>query len=95
VQQRERIRQEHRANRRRQRVGHLARTKWRAAPATDAQLRALRRIASETGRTFTVRITRGDAWRRIKPATRLVPARHRADCAPPWWTPPSFENSNT
>jgi hypothetical protein len=59
------------------------------------QLRALRRIASETGRTFTVGITRGEAWRRIKQATTLVPPRHRADCAPPWWTPPAIEESNT
>jgi hypothetical protein len=86
MQQRQRIRQHHRANRERQRNGHVDRARWRALPATEQQLQALRRIATETGITFVVGITRGEAWRRIKPATRLVAPPHRAKCAPPWWT---------
>ena len=42
-------------------------------------------IASETGITFSVSITRGEAWRRIKLATALVEEPLRLRCAPPWY----------
>ncbi|MGI8462581.1 MAG: hypothetical protein ACR2OC_13270 [Solirubrobacterales bacterium] len=38
--------------------GHGA---WRREPATEIQLAVLRRIATETGRTFATTITRGEA----------------------------------
>ena len=77
----------HRANRARQRNGHLGRKAWRESPATAEQIAALRTIATETGHTFPTTINRGAAWKRIKKATTTIgdPVRNR--CAPPWWTP--------
>jgi hypothetical protein len=75
------------ANRRRQRQGHQGRAEWRKAPATSTQVEALRVIAMSTGHTFSVSITRGEAWRRIKGATTLLDADARTRCSPPWHTP--------
>jgi hypothetical protein len=36
-------------------------TRWRSAPATPDQLKVLRRIANESGRTFSTEVTRGEA----------------------------------
>lgn len=77
----------HRANRARQRNGHLGRKAWRESPATDEQLAALRTIATATGNTFTTTITRGAAWRRIKKAETTIGAPVRNRCAPPWYSP--------
>lgn len=74
----------HARNRRRQRDGHPGRTSWRNAPATPEQLEAMRLIASETGHTFTVGITRGEAWARICMATTLLDEGTRLRCSPPW-----------
>jgi hypothetical protein len=80
-----------RATRRYQRAKHAEqdRAAWRAAPATEAQIRALRTVASVTGHTFDVAITRGAAWRRLAQATRLLDRHTREECAPPWYTPPA------
>jgi hypothetical protein len=80
-----RIKAAHRRNRKRQRDGHVQRKEWRRMPATTLQVRMLRRIAAETGHTFTVGITRGDAWRRISQATTLIEESTRLACAPPWF----------
>lgn len=77
----------HRANRARQRNGHLGRKAWRESPATDEQIAALRTIATETGHTFPTTINRGAAWRRIKKAETTIGAPVRNRCAPPWYTP--------
>ena len=63
------------------------RNAWRRQPATPEQLRCLRRIATETGRTFSIGITRGEAWRRIRFATVLLSDSARSASAPPWSTP--------
>lgn len=78
------MKRDHRANRRRQRGGHPGRAAWRKAPATDQQIRALRRIATVTGHTFTITVTRGEAWRRIRLATGALDDQTRRRCAPPW-----------
>lgn len=77
----------HRRNRKIQRDGHLGRNIWRKAPATAAQLEALRRLATSSGRTFDRAITRGEAWRRISESDVTVSARLKTRCAPPWNTP--------
>jgi hypothetical protein len=79
------IKEARRRNRRRQRTGHADRARWRSAPATDAQIVALRVIATETGRTFRVGVSRGEAWRRIREATTLIEKSARMACAPPWY----------
>ena len=76
-------------NRAAQEAGHLGRAGWRSAPATAAQITALRIIAMETGRTFDIAVTRGTAWRRIKQATVTLDEQLRRRCAPPWYTAPS------
>ena len=81
------------ANRRRQRQGHQGRAEWRKAPATSTQVEALRVIAMSTGHTFSVSITRGDAWRRIKTATTLLDADVRTRCSPPWHTSSSSSHA--
>ena len=82
-----RIKKARRRNRERQRAGHADRAQWRAAPATDQQIAALRVIATETGRTFEVGVSRGEAWRRIREATTLIAEWTRTACAPPWYDP--------
>jgi len=69
---------------RREDAAKADRVAWRSEPATAEQIKALRRIATETGRTFSVRVTRGEAWRRIRSATRLLPPAARNEAAPPW-----------
>ena len=79
-----------RRNRQRQRAeGHADRARWRAAPATDRQIEALRVIATETGRTFKLDVSRGEAWRRIREATTLIEESARMACAPPWVAVPA------
>lgn len=79
---------DHRANRKAHHGGHPDRKSWRSSPATEAQLEALRLLASENGRTFKTTITRGEAWRRISESEVTVSAGLKARSAPPWWTPP-------
>lgn len=80
----ERIKGAHRRNRKRQRDDHAGRARWRSAPATQKQIHALQKIAMETGHTFDVGVTRGEAWRRIRETTTLLSAATRTACAPPW-----------
>ena len=58
---------------------------WKEAPASPDHLKALRTLATSSGRTFSVGITQGDAWRRIARATKQVTNPLRAQCAPPWY----------
>ena len=74
----------HQINRQVQRGGHPGRKAWRSAPATAPQLSALRKIAMNTGRTFRVSLSRGQAWRRIKPAVATLSEAERRECSPPW-----------
>jgi hypothetical protein len=82
-QRRLRIKRSRRRNRAQQRTTDSQRKEWRKAPATNEQVQALRAIATENGRTFSVGVTQGDAWRRIQRA-RLLAEHARRDCAPPW-----------
>ena len=89
AEQRRKARKEaRRRNRERQRTGHPDRAQWRAAPATAEQINALRVIATASGKTFKDTITRGEAWRRIREATKLLDETVRKACAPPWCTQP-------
>ena len=76
----------HKQNRERQRKGHEARGSWRESPATKAQIEALRILATSTGKTFRIDITRGEAWRRIREADVTLSLSLRRRCAPPWWS---------
>lgn len=60
---------------------------WKEQPASPAQLIALRRLATNSGRTFSVGITQGQAWARIGRAYKQVPDPLRSECAPPWYEP--------
>jgi hypothetical protein len=63
------------------------RKEWAEQGATDDQLKALRILASESGRTFSVGITRGQSWKRISRATRLIQDPLWSRCSPPWANP--------
>lgn len=76
----------HHRNRVAQNDGHTGRAAWRSAPATEAQLEALRKLAMDSGRTFTAAVNRGEAWRRIRESAVLIDERLRLRCAPPWYT---------
>jgi len=60
---------------------------WKETPASQDQLSALRTLATSSGRTFSVGITQGEAWRRICRATKQINGPLRLRCAPPWYEP--------
>ena len=72
-------------------VDSKVRKTWNEQSASKKQLVALRRLASKSGRTFSIGITQGEAWRRIARATVQVPDPLRTECAPPWYVP-QFES---
>lgn len=61
----------------------MTKDEWKELPATPDQLHALRKLASESGRTFSIGISRGRAWQRINRATRILSPALRKRCAPP------------